>query len=237
MHQHIPSRPLEEPAGRRRSCRTWSATRRCGARKVGQIEAVGQRKGTTIPIAARRRPARSASSRPSSTNAGAASCGSSPPRPCRGEGPQAGAHHAGRRAAGRPGRPGRPALRRPGRQAARPRAATQPASTATPSTSPTPSSISNGSRAASAACTRRRPSARSRPATTGSTRNWPSVKPTVIVALGATALKSVLGTANVTLKDSLGKPLRHDGRWVVTAYHPSYVLRVPGEASKRRRSR
>jgi DNA polymerase len=59
-----------------------------------------------------------------------------------------------------------------------------------------------------------------------------SVKPTVIVALGATALKSVLGTAAVTLKDSLGKPLRHDGRWVVTTYHPSYVLRVPGEDAR-----
>ena len=60
-----------------------------------------------------------------------------------------------------------------------------------------------------------------------------SVKPTVIVALGATALKSVLRTANVTLKDSLGKPLRHEGHWVVTTYHPSYVLRVPGEEAKR----
>ena len=60
-----------------------------------------------------------------------------------------------------------------------------------------------------------------------------SVKPTVIVALGATALKSVLRTANVTLKNSLGKPLRHEGRWVVTTYHPSYVLRVPGEDAKR----
>jgi len=60
-----------------------------------------------------------------------------------------------------------------------------------------------------------------------------SVKPTVIVALGATALKSVLGEANVTLKNSLGKPLRHNGHWVVTTYHPSYVLRVPSEDAKR----
>jgi probable DNA metabolism protein len=59
-----------------------------------------------------------------------------------------------------------------------------------------------------------------------------SVNPTVVVALGATALKSVLGSASVTLKDSLGKPLRHGGRWVVTTYHPSYVLRVPGEDAK-----
>ena len=59
------------------------------------------------------------------------------------------------------------------------------------------------------------------------------VKPTVIVALGATALKSVLRSANVTLKNSLGKPLMVDGRWVVTTYHPSYVLRVPSEEAKR----
>jgi len=59
------------------------------------------------------------------------------------------------------------------------------------------------------------------------------VKPTVIVALGATALKSVMRTAAVTLKDSLGKPVFHEGHWVVTTYHPSYVLRVPGEDAKR----
>jgi DNA polymerase len=59
------------------------------------------------------------------------------------------------------------------------------------------------------------------------------VKPAVIVALGATALKSVMETANVTLKTTLGKPVFHDGRWIVTTYHPSYVLRVPGEDAKR----
>jgi DNA polymerase len=59
------------------------------------------------------------------------------------------------------------------------------------------------------------------------------VKPTVIVALGATALKSVMETANVTLKATLGKPVFHDGHWIVTTYHPSYVLRVPGEDAKR----
>jgi DNA polymerase len=58
------------------------------------------------------------------------------------------------------------------------------------------------------------------------------VKPTVIVALGATALKSVMRTANVTLKNSLGKPVFHEGHWIVTTYHPSYVLRVPGEDAR-----
>jgi DNA polymerase len=59
------------------------------------------------------------------------------------------------------------------------------------------------------------------------------VKPTVIVALGATALKSVMRTANVTLKNSIGHPVFHEGHWIVTTYHPSYVLRVPGEEAKR----
>jgi probable DNA metabolism protein len=58
------------------------------------------------------------------------------------------------------------------------------------------------------------------------------VRPEVIVALGSTALKAVLGTSHVALKDTLGQPIRHGGRWVVTVYHPSYVLRVPDEAAK-----
>ncbi|WP_312549815.1 UdgX family uracil-DNA binding protein [Massilia sp.] len=60
-----------------------------------------------------------------------------------------------------------------------------------------------------------------------------AIKPKVIVALGATALKSVLGSGSVTLKDKLGKPIMHEGRWVVTVYHPSYILRVPDEEAKR----
>jgi len=59
-----------------------------------------------------------------------------------------------------------------------------------------------------------------------------AVKPKVIVAMGATALKSVMRKGTVALKDFLGKPVRVDGCWVVTIYHPSYVLRVPDEASK-----
>ena len=59
------------------------------------------------------------------------------------------------------------------------------------------------------------------------------VKPTVIVALGATALKSVMRSANVTLKNAIGHPVFHEGHWIVTTYHPSYVLRVPGEEAKR----
>jgi uracil-DNA glycosylase family protein len=60
------------------------------------------------------------------------------------------------------------------------------------------------------------------------------VKPRVIVVLGASALKAVLHTAKASLTDSLGKPFRYDGRWIVAIYHPSYVLRVPGEHAKAR---
>jgi DNA polymerase len=59
------------------------------------------------------------------------------------------------------------------------------------------------------------------------------VRPRVVVALGTTALKAILGTSHVTLKDTIGQALRHEGRWVVTIYHPSYVLRVPDDAAKK----
>jgi DNA polymerase len=59
-----------------------------------------------------------------------------------------------------------------------------------------------------------------------------SVQPKVIVALGATALKSVLRSGSAKLGESLGKAIRHEERWVVTIYHPSYILRVPDEEAK-----
>ena len=59
------------------------------------------------------------------------------------------------------------------------------------------------------------------------------VKPEVIVALGSTALKSVLQDGSATMTPLVGTPIEHDGRWVVTVYHPSYVLRAPDEASRR----
>jgi probable DNA metabolism protein len=58
------------------------------------------------------------------------------------------------------------------------------------------------------------------------------VRPQVIVALGSTALKAVTGNPHAALKDVLGAPFQHHGHWVVVAYHPSYVLRVPGEDMK-----
>jgi uracil-DNA glycosylase len=58
------------------------------------------------------------------------------------------------------------------------------------------------------------------------------VRPAVIVAMGSTALKAVLDNAHATLKDTLGHPIRHQGRWVVAIYHPSYALRVPSEEAR-----
>jgi DNA polymerase len=60
-----------------------------------------------------------------------------------------------------------------------------------------------------------------------------SVKPQVIVALGSTALKSILQDGTATMTPLIGTPVQHEGRWVVTVYHPSYVLRAPDEESKR----
>ena len=59
------------------------------------------------------------------------------------------------------------------------------------------------------------------------------VKPQVIVALGSTALKSVLQDGAASMAPLLGTPVRHAGRWVVTVYHPSYVLRAADATSRR----
>jgi uracil-DNA glycosylase len=58
------------------------------------------------------------------------------------------------------------------------------------------------------------------------------VNPEVVVALGSTALASILNTRAVRLTDMLGKPFQHDGRWVIAIYHPSYALRVPDPVLK-----
>ena len=58
------------------------------------------------------------------------------------------------------------------------------------------------------------------------------VRPRVIVAMGSTALKAVTGNPHATLKDVLGQPFQQHERWIVAIYHPSYVLRVPGEEAK-----
>ncbi|TWI61601.1 DNA polymerase [Pseudoduganella lurida] len=59
-----------------------------------------------------------------------------------------------------------------------------------------------------------------------------TVAPQVLVALGSTALKSILQSGSVTMKDYLDAPFQHEGRWVVATYHPAYALRVPDAASR-----
>ncbi|NEX60010.1 UdgX family uracil-DNA binding protein [Noviherbaspirillum galbum] len=60
------------------------------------------------------------------------------------------------------------------------------------------------------------------------------VGPRVVVALGSTALLSLVGSKNVKLTEVLGQALQHEGRWIVPIYHPAYVLRVPDPALKTR---
>ncbi len=59
------------------------------------------------------------------------------------------------------------------------------------------------------------------------------VQPQVIVALGSTALKSLLQDGAVSMTPLVGTPIQHEGRWVVSVYHPSYVLRAQNEDSRR----
>jgi DNA polymerase len=63
-------------------------------------------------------------------------------------------------------------------------------------------------------------------------RELASVRPKVVVALGATALKAITGNPHAILKDAMAQPFQQDGRWIVATYHPSYVLRVPGAGAK-----
>ncbi|MDX3905000.1 MAG: UdgX family uracil-DNA binding protein [Pigmentiphaga sp.] len=63
-------------------------------------------------------------------------------------------------------------------------------------------------------------------------KEYAAVDPRVVVALGATALKSVLHDYRAGLRMNLGKVLSCEGRLVVPTYHPSYALRAPDEASR-----
>lgn len=59
-----------------------------------------------------------------------------------------------------------------------------------------------------------------------------SVGPDVIVALGATALKSILQSGSVALKDYMGQAVERGGRWIIATYHPAYALRVPSSEAR-----
>ncbi len=56
------------------------------------------------------------------------------------------------------------------------------------------------------------------------------VKPKALVALGATALRALMGAAGPTIEKARAAQLRHaTGRWIVATYHPSAILRAEGE--------
>ena len=61
-----------------------------------------------------------------------------------------------------------------------------------------------------------------------------TVAPRVIVALGATALKAVLGDSHARLQDALGKAIEQGEHLIVATYHPSFALRAPDPAARRR---
>lgn len=60
-----------------------------------------------------------------------------------------------------------------------------------------------------------------------------TIKPRVIVALGATALHSLIGK-QATLGSHLDKTLPFNGGWLVTTYHPSFALRQQDDAARDR---
>lgn len=53
------------------------------------------------------------------------------------------------------------------------------------------------------------------------------IQPTVVVALGSTALEALLERKPRGLAQFMGRPLRLDERWIIATYHPSYILRTP----------
>jgi DNA polymerase len=59
-----------------------------------------------------------------------------------------------------------------------------------------------------------------------------AVGATVVVSLGATALKAVTGDSRLRLSDVLGKPFELGERFVVATYHPSFALRAPDPATR-----
>jgi DNA polymerase len=63
------------------------------------------------------------------------------------------------------------------------------------------------------------------------------VKPHVIVAMGATAIRAIYGKA-LTIARARGRliPLP-DGQQMIATMHPSYLLRIPDEADKRKQYR
>lgn len=59
-----------------------------------------------------------------------------------------------------------------------------------------------------------------------------SIKPQVIVALGATALGAVLQGGKRSLRETLGQVFKRGDTRVIASYHPSYALRTPDPQSR-----
>ncbi len=62
-------------------------------------------------------------------------------------------------------------------------------------------------------------------------RELDTVRPAVIVALGATALNALL-REKASLRDYVDAPFEVPGGWGIATYHPSFALRQPNEAAR-----
>jgi DNA polymerase len=58
------------------------------------------------------------------------------------------------------------------------------------------------------------------------------VQPEVLVALGSTALKSLMKSSKVSLTKLMDETITSGDRHIIATYHPSYALRVPGEEAR-----
>ena len=67
--------------------------------------------------------------------------------------------------------------------------------------------------------------------------SWCRLRPHLVVALGGTAARTLLGRA-VTITRERGRPIKlSDGRTAFVTVHPSFLLRVPDEEAKAREYR
>lgn len=65
-------------------------------------------------------------------------------------------------------------------------------------------------------------------------RELAQVAPSVVVALGSTALKALLEDSHARLQDYFDKATRKDGRTILATWHPSYALRAPDPETRER---
>jgi len=58
------------------------------------------------------------------------------------------------------------------------------------------------------------------------------IDPEIVCALGATALKGLLGDPGISIGRMRGRFIDWHGRKLMPTYHPAYLLRSPGEKGK-----